>query len=82
MKRSLEAAGLGLLAAGAVLARRCRRDLALARRRLAELDRRTVETSAGTHGRPEHFHLTPPSSIRACSSPRQSAIRAHAHSRS
>ena len=47
MKRSLEAAGFGLLAAGAVLARRYRRDLALARRRLAELDRRTVETSAG-----------------------------------
>ena len=34
MKRSLEAAGLGLLAAGAVLARRYRRDLALARRGL------------------------------------------------
>ena len=47
MKRSLEAAGFGLLAAGAVLARRYRRDLVVARRRLAELDSRTVETSAG-----------------------------------
>jgi pimeloyl-ACP methyl ester carboxylesterase len=47
MKRSLEAASFGLLAAGAVLARRYRRDLARAKRQLADLDRRTVTTSAG-----------------------------------